>query len=52
MFSVTVPPNISNERVKWRQQQMGNLLNSAKLLEKDQQLFEQLLSDYHDVFSL
>ena len=52
VFSVTVPPNISNERVKWRQQQMGNLLNSAKLSEKDQQLFEQLLSEYHDVFSL
>ena len=52
VFSVTVPPNISNERVKWRQKQMGNFLSSAKLSEKDQQLFEQLLSDYHDVFSL
>ena len=52
VFSDTVPPIISNKRVKWRQQQMGNLLSSAKLLRKDRQLFEQLLSEYHNVFSL
>ena len=31
---------------------MGNLLSCAKLSEKDHQLFAQLLSEYHDVFSL
>ena len=40
--------------MKWRQQQLGKILRGAKgqLSEGDHLLFEELLSEYHDVFSL
>ena len=44
----------SSERVRWRQQQLGNLLRSTerRLSEEDHLPLEELLSEYHDVFSL
>ena len=52
--SVAIGTGKSSECVKWRQQQLGNLLRSTErqLSEKDHLLLEELLCEYHDVFSL
>ena len=52
VFSVSAP--VSSERMKWRQQQLGNLLRSTReqLSEEHYLPLEELLSEYHDVFSL
>ena len=44
----------SSECVRWRQQLLGNLLRSTerRLSEEDHLPLEELLSEYHDVFSL
>ena len=44
----------SSEHVKWRQQQLGNLLESTnrRLSEEDHLLLKALLFEYHEVFSL
>ena len=52
VFCVSAP--VSSERMKWRRQQLNNLLRSTKeqLSEGHYLPLEELLSDYHDVFSL
>ena len=54
VYSVAVPTSTSSERVKWRQQQLSQLLRDTKgrLSEGDRLPLEELLSEYHDVFSL
>ena len=54
IYSVAVPTSTSSERVKWRQQQLSQLLRDTKgrLSEADHLPLEELLSEYHDVFSL
>jgi len=51
-FSVSTP--VSSECMKWRQQQISNLLRCTKeqLSEENYLPLEDLLTDYHDVFSL
>ena len=54
VYSVAVPTSTSSERVKWRQQQLSKLLRDTKgrLSEGDHLPLGELLSEYHDVFSL
>ena len=55
VYSVAVPTTTSSERVKWRQQQLSQLLRDTKgrlSSEGDHLPLEELLSEYHDVFSL
>jgi len=51
VFSVLA--SVSSEHMKWRQQQLSNLLNTKEQLSEEQFLpLEELLTDYHNIFSL
>ena len=53
LFGISLQSEKTVERIKWRQQQMSKMLKeSNKLLSEEHLLLEDLLEEYHDIFSL
>ena len=53
LFGISLQSKKTVERIKWRQQQMSKMLReSNKLLSEEHLPLEDLLVEYHDIFSL